>query len=103
LALSAVIGSTINLVAQESKRFVYVVPIEGMIDLGLAPFIQRVLKEATENKAAAVVLEINTFGGRVNAAVQIRDALLDSNITTIAWGHAAPMLPMVNISRIISL
>jgi membrane-bound serine protease (ClpP class) len=85
LALSVVAGSTANLLAQESKRSVYVLPIEGMIDLGLAPFIQRVLKEAADNKAAAVVLEINTFGGRVDAAVQIRDALLDSNITTIAF------------------
>jgi membrane-bound serine protease (ClpP class) len=85
LALIAFVGSTTILVGQESKRFVYVVPIEGMIDLGLAPFIQRVLKEATDNQAAAVVLEINTFGGRVDAAVQIRDALLDSNITTIAF------------------
>lgn len=85
LALSAFVGSTATLVAQESKRFVYVVPIEGMIDLGLAPFIQRILKEAADNQAAAVVLEINTFGGRVDAAVQIRDALLDSNITTIAF------------------
>jgi membrane-bound serine protease (ClpP class) len=85
LALGAFLGLTTNPVAQESKRFVYVVPIEGMIDLGLAPFIQRVLKEASDNQAAAVVLEINTFGGRVDAAVQIRDALLDSNITTIAF------------------
>jgi len=31
------------------------------------------------------VLEINTFGGRVDAAVQIRDALLDSRVKTIAY------------------
>ncbi|MCK7490417.1 MAG: hypothetical protein MZW92_00315 [Comamonadaceae bacterium] len=55
---------------------VYVVPIEGIIDLGLAPFVQRVLGEATDAGAAAVILEINTFGGRVDAAVLIRDALL---------------------------
>ena len=28
------------------KPVVYVVPIEGVIDLGLAPFVQRVLEEA---------------------------------------------------------
>ena len=40
-------------------------PIEGIIDLGLAPFVQRVLKEAANANASAVILEINTFGGRV--------------------------------------
>src|SRR5688572_2604292 len=64
---------------------VYVAPIEGIIDLGLAPFVQRVLDEAAAAGAAAVVLEINTFGGRVDAAVQIRDALLNAKVPTVAY------------------
>jgi membrane-bound serine protease (ClpP class) len=64
---------------------VYVVPVKGVIDLGLAPFIQRVLNEAQKHQAAAVILDINTFGGRVDAAVQIRDALLNSPVRTIAF------------------
>lgn len=71
--------------AQEKRPVVYVAPIEGVIDLGLAPFVKRVLDEATEAGAAAVVLEINTFGGRVDAAVQIRDALLNARVRTIAF------------------
>ncbi|TFY98585.1 NfeD family protein [Ramlibacter rhizophilus] len=68
-----------------AQRVVYVAPIEGMIDLGLAPYIERVLREAEEAGAQAVILDINTFGGRVDAAVQIRDALLRSKTTTIAF------------------
>ena len=64
---------------------VYVASIEGIIDLGLAPFVKRVLDEAMQADAAAVVLEINTFGGRVDAAVQIRDALLSAPVRTIAF------------------
>jgi membrane-bound serine protease (ClpP class) len=64
---------------------VYVAPIEGIIDLGLAPFVQRVLDEAEAAKARAVVLEVNTFGGRVDAAVQIRDALLGARVPTLAY------------------
>jgi len=71
--------------AQEKRPVVYVAPIEGIIDLGLAPFVQRVLDEAAEAGAAAVILEINTFGGRVDAAVQIRDALLNSKVRTVAF------------------
>ena len=69
----------------QKPPIVYVAPIEGMIDLGLAPFVERVLSEATEAGAAAVVLEINTFGGRVDAAVAIRDALLNAKVPTVAF------------------
>jgi membrane-bound serine protease (ClpP class) len=71
--------------AQSERAVVYVVPIEGLIDLGLAPFVRRVLEEAETAKAAAVVLEIDTFGGRVDAAVQIRDALLRTKVRTLAF------------------
>lgn len=81
-ALLAIVAS---LFAQEKRPVVYVAPIEGIIDLGLAPFVKRVLDEAGKAGAVAVVLEINTFGGRVDAAVQIRDALIDSPVRTIAF------------------
>lgn len=71
--------------AANTARVVYVVPIDGTIDLGLAPFVQRVIDEATSVGAAAVLLDINTFGGRVDAAVQIRDSLLRSKVRTIAF------------------
>lgn len=64
---------------------VYVAPVEGIIDLGLAPFVQRILDEATAAGAAAVILEINTFGGRVDAAVRIRDSLLNARVRTVAF------------------
>jgi len=71
--------------SQNARPVVYVAKIGGMIDLGLAPYVERVLREAQANKATAVVLQINTFGGRVDAAVQIRDALLKSPVQSIAF------------------
>jgi membrane-bound serine protease (ClpP class) len=74
-----------GLFAQPSQRVVYVAPIEGMIDLGLAPYVKRVIEQAEREGAAAVVLEVNTFGGRVDAAVQIRDTLLNAKVPTVAF------------------
>jgi membrane-bound serine protease (ClpP class) len=71
--------------AQSPRPVVYLAPIDGIIDLGLAPFVRRVLDEAAAAGAAAVILEINTFGGRVDAAVLIRDALLGSQVRTVAF------------------
>ena len=64
---------------------VYHIPIEGTIDLGLPPFIERSIAEAEENNAKAIIFEVNTFGGRVDAATQIKDAILDSKVPTVAF------------------
>ncbi|MCK5118619.1 MAG: nodulation protein NfeD, partial [Candidatus Latescibacteria bacterium] len=68
-----------------AKSTVYLVPIEGTIDGGLAAFVVRAVKEAQEAGADAVVFEVNTFGGRVDAAVVIRDAILNCPLKTIAF------------------
>lgn len=63
---------------------VYRVPVTGVIELGLAPFIERSLAEARAANAAAVVLDIDTPGGRVDAAQRIVKALQDADISTYA-------------------
>ncbi len=67
------------------QKKVYVGLIDGEIDLGLAPYVRRVISEAEKNNADAIIFKINTFGGRVDAATQIKDAILSTNILTIAF------------------
>ena len=83
LLLGSLAGLTAS--AQGARKIVYVVPIDGVVDLGLAPLVARVLDEAAQAGAAAVILDINTFGGRVDGAVLIRDALLQAKVPTVAF------------------
>ena len=69
----------LNTYANE-KDEVYLVSIKGTIDLGLSSYVQRALEEAVLSKAKAIILEIDTFGGRVDAATQIRDKIISLNI-----------------------
>ncbi|HXH83784.1 MAG TPA: NfeD family protein [Candidatus Tectomicrobia bacterium] len=85
VALGIVALLAAGLPAPAQAPHVYVLPIDGIIDLGQAPFVERVLREAERTGAAAVVLEVNTLGGRVDAAIQIRDALLNTRTRTIAF------------------
>ena len=64
---------------------VYVIEIMGEIDLGLPPYVRRVIREAEGANASAVVLEINTPGGRLDAALDIKNALLEAEVPTIAF------------------
>jgi membrane-bound serine protease (ClpP class) len=62
-----------------------VAPLNGEVDLGEAAFLLRVIHEAAPDDL--VVLDIDTFGGRIDAAVQVRDALLASRAKTVAFIH----------------
>ena len=59
--------------------------LEGMIDTGVSALAERAVELANSEQAAAIVFEIDTFGGRVDAATVIRDAILDSEVMTIAF------------------
>jgi len=73
------------MVSVSIAKVVYVVPIQGTIDLGLPPFIERVISTAENNNADGIIFDIDTFGGRVDAATQIKDALLGANLMTVAF------------------
>ena len=87
--LFIVIGLTILLAApawgQQSDQQVYVATVSGTIDLGMTPYVKRVLRDATDADAEAVILDINTPGGRLDAALEIKDAILGADIPIIAY------------------
>ncbi len=66
-------------------RPVFVVPIEGTVDEGMAHLVQRAVREADAAHASALVLDVNTPGGLVSAAFEIRDAMLGAHVPTIAY------------------
>ena len=67
------------------NQLIYHVPIQGTIDMGLPHYIQRVIDQAESNEAVAIIFDIDTFGGRVDAATQMKDIILDSKVTTVAF------------------
>ncbi len=71
--------------AQAPPPTVVVVSVDGVIDLGLSPLVARAVEEARARDAAALVLDINTFGGRVDAAVAIRDVLVNAPVRSVAF------------------
>ncbi|GAC1504690.1 MAG: NfeD family protein [Vulcanimicrobiaceae bacterium] len=71
--------------ARASAPAVVVIPIHGTIDEGMAHLVQRSVDQANQNGARAIVLDIDTFGGLVSAGTEIRDALLNSRVPTLAF------------------
>jgi membrane-bound serine protease (ClpP class) len=80
LALTAVTSA----IAQ-SRGLVFRVPVTGTVEMGLAPFIERSIREAEAAGAEMVILDIDTPGGRVDAAERISDAINDSQVPVYAF------------------
>lgn len=64
---------------------VYVVPVKQTIETGLESFLKRAFREAEEARAEAIILVINTNGGRLVNAQNIGDLVSTSPIPVVAY------------------
>lgn len=66
-------------------RIVYIIEIRQEIDGGTPSFVTQSLRDAEIAGADAIILDINTLGGLLEASVKVRDDILNSKIPTIAF------------------
>ena len=86
LVLAAACGLKVG--AAPPGHYVHLV-LDGTVDLGMAPLVQRAVAVAESDGAEALFIEMNTLGGRVDAALLIRDALLDAKVPTTIYVRRA--------------
>ena len=67
------------------KGSVVVVPLEGEVSPPMFLFLRRILKAAESKGAAALLLEMNTYGGRLDSAEEITNLLNRANIPTYTY------------------
>lgn len=68
-----------------AQQVVHRLDVSGTIDMGLAPYVARGVSEAETAGAAALIVDLDTPGGRIDAAEQIVDALRDTDIPVYAF------------------
>src|ERR671918_39200 len=64
------------------KGDVVVVPLRGEVAPSLLAFLRRAVKTAESNDASAIVFDMNTYGGRLDTATEIVNALNQIKIPT---------------------
>ncbi|WP_420167110.1 SDH family Clp fold serine proteinase [Bacillus coahuilensis] len=83
LFISLMIVPSLPIFAKEDS--VYVIPIENEVEKGLYQFLKRGIEEAEEAGAKAIIFDIDTPGGAVNAATDISELLSSTELTKIAY------------------
>ena len=64
----------------------WIIPIHGDIQPSLAVFVRREAQKAVSQGAEYIIFEIDTFGGRVDSALQITSFIMSlRNVRTVAW------------------
>lgn len=67
---------------------VYIIPVNEEIDPFLVIFLKRSIVRAKEAKSPMIVFELNTFGGRVDSALEIT-----SLIGSVSWAETVAYIP----------
>jgi len=62
-----------------------VIPIEKDIESGLVTFLKRAIADADTLNPEVIIFEVNTFGGRVDAALEIVTLISDIKTPTVAY------------------
>ncbi len=73
LCLSLLLGRATG--AETGSVTVYVIPVNGDVEPAMAAYIERAVQEAGKDPEAIIVLEIDTFGGRVDSALKIVETM----------------------------
>ena len=74
-----------KLVADADDALVYVINIRDAIGQGLRAFLENGIEKAEKANADAIIFDVDTPGGEVDAAVRIVRAIQETEIPTIAY------------------
>lgn len=80
---------SLSVVLNGEEKKLYIIPIEGTIEPSLTVFIRNGIEEAGKSNSD-ILFKINTFGGRVDSALQIATLIGSAKGKTIAYIPADP-------------
>ncbi len=101
--------------AQDDERLVYVLPTSGVVDQIMSNYLREGIARGVADGAAAIVIELDTPGGSLDATREIVKAELAAEVPVLVWvgpsgaraasagtfltlaAHVASMAPATNI------
>ncbi|WP_313798548.1 nodulation protein NfeD [Cytobacillus sp.] len=70
---------------EAKNEVIYVVPITETVEKGMYAFLNRAVQTAEEENASAIIFEVDTPGGAVDAAGKIGKLLSSTKVKTVAF------------------
>lgn len=83
--VAALIILTASIGLAETKSPVYVIPVKGEVNPALATLVRDGIEKAETNGASLIIFDIDTLGGRIDTALNISEAIIESDIPTLSY------------------
>ena len=68
-----------------TKGSVVVIPLKGEVTQAQFFFLRRILKKAEAEEASALIIDLDTYGGSLQAAVEMLGALMKTGLSTLTY------------------
>ncbi len=85
IILMLILLTTSTIAFGESKGNVYVIPIEGEINKATYSFVKESMEGIDPNTTDAIIFDIDTYGGLIDQAINIKDLIVSSPVPTISY------------------
>lgn len=86
LAVIGLFGHSTNARSEQGASNLFLVPISGDVDPGMSAYLKRALRDIPDTQDTLIIVDMDTFGGRVDAALEMVDTLINvKNAKTIAF------------------
>jgi len=69
----------------EDEDNVYIIPVKGEITPAMAVFFKEKISEANNRNAKGIIVELTTLGGRVDSAIEMKEAILKSRVPIVVY------------------
>ena len=77
--------SSIGIGSEVNKPNVYVIPIKGEINSATFSYLKDVIGDIDQSTAGAIIFEIDTYGGLIDQASNIKDLIIALDVPTISF------------------
>ncbi|MBE3102602.1 MAG: ATP-dependent Clp protease proteolytic subunit, partial [Firmicutes bacterium] len=71
--------------ADNNGRTVYVISLKDEITPAMSAYLSDKIEQANLSKAEGIIIDISTLGGRVDSALAMRDAIVNSKIPVVVY------------------
>ena len=71
--------------AEDGQSCIVVIPIEGEITPAMAEFVKDKMELASIEQAEGILIEMDTLGGRVDSAIEMKEAILRSRVPVAVY------------------
>ena len=83
--LLLLVGSFGVFAESQEKANVYIVQIDDNIDMVMSDLLAKAILTAEQNNAELLIVEVNTYGGYIDSAITMKDAILNSAVPTVTF------------------